>query len=297
MKKSLVMKQRFGVIFGLCLLGIGTTQAMADSTVDRIRQTGVIRIGFRSSAIPFSYLLPGQTVPVGYAIDICNHVAQNLRKELKLPKIDVQYVLSDGQERFNALKQNRTDMECGNTTNSRERREKLGFAFSIPYYIAGTRLLVHADSGIRDTYGLRGKVVAVAKGATGTAQLRAEDSNRSLSLRYVEIETRAQAFDLLEREKIDAFAQDDTVLYSARSTSKNPGKYAIVGNFLTIEPLAIMFRGTDTELKRYADVAITELMEKGEFKGMYSRWFERPIPPAQVNLDMPMNFLIRPRTP
>lgn len=290
---SRVFNQRCRRAAVLCVLAMAATHAMAETTLDRIRQTGVIKVAFRSSAIPFSYLLPGQKVPVGYAIDICNHVVQSLRKELKLPKLDVQYVQADGKERFDAIHQNRADMECGNTTNSRERREKLGFAFSIPYYITGTRLLVNADSGIRDTYGLRNKAVAVAKGATGTAQLRAEDRNRSLNLRYVEIDTRAQAFDLLEHGKIDAFVQDDTVLYSVRSTAKEPKKYAVVGNFLTIEPLAIMFRGTDTDLKRYADAAMTALIEKGEFKTIYSQWFERPIPPANVNLDIPMNFLMR----
>lgn len=268
--------------------------ASADEAVlDRIRESETIRIGFRSSAVPFSYLLPGSAKPVGFAIDLCERIAAGVQRELKLVRLDVQYVQADGQERFDALKQGRIDMECGNTTNSRERREKLGFAFSIPYHITGTRFLVRTDSAIHDALDLRGRVVAVAKNATGTTQLKKEAQTRSLNLRYEEVETRTQAFELLKQAKVDAFVQDDIVLYNVRSTAPVPSDYRIFGNFMTIEPLAVMFRGEDTGLKRMADRQIRSLMESGEFRAIYRKWFEQPIPPNNARLDMPMNFLMQ----
>jgi glutamate/aspartate transport system substrate-binding protein len=280
-----------GAWIGLCIFVSNATAA--DTTMSRVRESGAIRIGFRGSAVPFSYLLPNAKKPIGFGIEICERIAASLQRELKLPKLDIQYVQVDGQNRFQSLKDNKIDMECGNTTNSRERREKLGFAFSVPYYVTGTRYLVRADSGIHDTSDLRGRTIAVAKGATGTTQIKKEDHTRSLNLKYEEIETRAQAFDLLKQHKIDAFAQDDIVLYNVRSSANNPSDYKIVGNFITIEPLAIMFRGEDTDLKKFADLQMTMLMESGEFKAIYAKWFERPIPPNNVSLDMPMNFMMK----
>lgn len=268
--------------------------ASADEAVlDKIRETGTIRVGFRSSAVPFSYVLPDSKKPIGFAIDICERIAAGVQQELKLSRLAVQYVQADGQERFDALKQGRIDMECGNTTSSRERREKLGFAFSIPYHITGTRFLVRTDSSIHNALDLRGRAVAVAKNATGTAQLKKEAQTRSLNLRYEEVETRAQAFELLKQGKVDAFVQDDIVLYNVRAIAPVPSDYHIFGNFLTIEPLAVMFRGEDAGLKRIADRQLRSLMESGEFKAIYRKWFEQPIPPNNARLDMPMNFLMQ----
>ncbi len=281
----------------LCLLtGLCSAPPLAkasESTLQKLRAGGELRIGYRSSAVPFSYLVPGTETPIGYAVEICQRIAVKLQQELKLPRMEIKFVQADGQNRFDALKQDKIDLECGNTTNTRERREKLGFAFSIPYFITGTRLLVHSASKIHDTGDLRERAVAVVKNTTGTAQLRKEDENRSLRLRYIEISNRAEAFELLEAQKVDAFLQDDVVLYSLRSSAGRPSNYAIVNKFLTIEPLAIMFRAEDAELKKFADLQIAGMISNGEFAALYSKWFEKPIPPKHLNFDMPMNYLMR----
>ena len=289
--RSMLQAASLSLVIGICSM---PPAAQANQgTLQKLRAGGELRIGYRSGAVPFSYVAPGVDTPTGYAIEICQRIAGKLQQELKLSKLDVKYVQADGQDRFGALKQDKIDLECGNTTNTSERRDKLGFAFSIPYFITGTRLLVHSDSKIQGTGDLRARTVAVVKNATGTAQLQKEDQNRSLGLRYVEIDTRAKAFELLEAQKVDAFLQDDVVLYNVRSTASTPTNYAIVNKFLTIEPLAIMFRAEDIELKKFADLQIAGMITSGEFAALYSKWFEKPIPPKNLSFDMPMNYLMR----
>ena len=290
---SAAMAQAALICLLMVLLVAPRLAGAAESTLQKLRAAGELRIGFRTSAVPFSYSVPGTAAPTGYAVELCQLIAGRLQQELKPARLEIKFVAADGQDRFDALKQGKIDLECGNTTNTRERRDKQGFAFSIPYFITGTRLLVHTSSNIQGAADLRGRAVAVIKNTTGAAQLQKEDQNRSLALRYVEIDTRAKAFELLQANKVDAFLQDDVVLYNVRSTAGAPKDYAIVNKFLTIEPLAIMFRSEDVELKRFADMQISRMIDSGEFSALYAKWFERPIPPKDLNFDMPMNYLMR----
>ena len=272
--------------------------AAIEPTLQRIRTSGVLNIGFRPGAVPFSYYRvvpdkPDNDDPIGYGVDVCQKIAQNIQRDLKLPKLKVQYVPVTPKERFDAIKQGKIDIECANTSNTRERREKIGVAFTIPYYITGAKVLVRSDLKVANLNDLTGRTVAIVKNTTATTMMQKQDSFRNLKLNYVEVENRKQATEFLETRKADAFVQDDIVLYNIRVSAANPASYEVIGDFLSIEPISIMLRAQDPEFKRMIDQQMVGMIQAGELQKLYKKWFENPIPPKGGNLNVPMSLLMR----
>lgn len=255
----------------------------------RIRQTGAIRIAHRESSVPFSFVADGK--PVGYAVDLCLKVADAVRGALKLPSLRVDWVPVTPASRIPAIVEGKADLECGSTTNNRERREQV--AFTIPHYIAGSRMLVKAASGINRWPDLRGKTVVSTTGTTPLATLRKMDESGALQLRLVEARDHAQAFAMVEGGKADAFVMDDVLLYGLRANAAHPDDYRVTGDLLTIEPYAIMLSRHDTAFKQLADKTLVASIYDQDTQRLYRKWFQAPIPPRGTRLDIPMSYLLR----
>jgi glutamate/aspartate transport system substrate-binding protein len=193
--------------------------------------------------------------------------------------------------RISTIAEGKAEMECGSTTNTRERREKV--AFTIPHYIAGSRMIVKTSSGIRKWDDLRGKTVVSTKGTTNITELRKVNDARVLGMNIIEAKDHGEAFAMVEAGKADAFAMDDVLLYGFRANAKSPADYAVVGDLLTIEPYAIMLSKDDVEFKRMVDRAMTNIILDYDAEKLYKKWFLQPIPPNSAKLDIPMNFLLR----
>ena len=268
----------------------GAALASTSPVLDRIRDTGTIRLAHRESSVPFSYF-DADKKPVGYALDLCLRVVDKLRTELKRPDLKVQYVAVTSSTRISTIAEGKAEMECGSTTNTRERREKV--AFTIPHYIAGSRMIVKTSSGIRKWDDLRGKTVVSTKGTTNITELRKVNDARVLGMNIIEAKDHGEAFAMVEAGKADAFAMDDVLLYGFRANAKSPADYAVVGDLLTIEPYAIMLSKDDVEFKRMVDRAMTNIILDYDAEKLYKKWFLQPIPPNSAKLDIPMNFLLR----
>jgi len=274
----------------LSILAPGAALATSTPVLDRIRDTGAVRVAYRESSVPFSFYDTDKK-PVGYAMDLCLRVVDKLRTDLKRPDLKVQYVMVTPSTRMPAIMEGKADLECGSTTNNRERREKV--AFTIPHYIAGSRMIVKTSSGIRKWDDLRGKTVVTTKGTTSVAELRKVNDARVLGMTILEAKDHAEAFAMVESGKADAFAMDDVLLYGFRANTKNPSDYSVVGDMLTVEPYAIMLSKDDTEFKRLVDRAMTNIILDYDADKLYKKWFQQPIPPHGAKLDIPMNFLLR----
>ncbi|CAJ0884386.1 Glutamate/aspartate import solute-binding protein [Ralstonia sp. LMG 32965] len=268
----------------------GTVLASSTPVLDRIRDTGAVRVAYRESSVPFSFY-DADKKPVGYAMDLCLRVVDKLRADLKRPDLKVQYVMVTPSTRMPAIMEGKADLECGSTTNNRERREKV--AFTIPHYIAGIRMLVKTSSGIRKWDDLRGKTVVTTKGTTSVAELRKMNDVRVLNMTFLEAKDHAESFAMVETGKADAFAMDDVLLYGFRANTKTPSDYAVVGDMLTVEPYAIMLSKDDPEFKRLVDRAMTNIILDYDAEKLYKKWFQQPIPPRSAKLDIPMSFLLR----
>ncbi|HTD06755.1 amino acid ABC transporter substrate-binding protein [Undibacterium sp.] len=273
-----------------CLLGISTTLSYSADTLAHIKSTQSITIAHREKSLPFSYLSENQK-PVGYAVDICLKIVDAVKKELKLPQLNVNYLLVNPSTRMSAIVDGKADIECGSTTNNAERRKQV--AFTIPYFFATARMLVRTDSGIKNWTDLKDKKVVTTKGTTSVKLLNDRDKVRALDLKLLEANDHDASFRMVESFSADAFVMDDVLLYGLRANTKDPGKFAIVGDGLSTEPYALMVRKDDSAFKALADKEIARMMNDGEFIKLYDKWFRSPISPNGANLNMPMGFLLR----
>jgi len=284
------MKNPSLVLPTLALLLAAANAAQAGPVVDRIRQSGRLVIAHRESSVPLSYLDQNKK-PVGYAVDLCLRLADTVKKKLNLPKLEIAYLSVNGATRIPAIAEGKADLECGSTTNNAERRQKV--AFTIPHYITGARYLVRADSPIAELKDFEHKKLASTKGTTPLKAIDQANREHMLGISVVEAPDHEKAVEMLEKGEVDGFAMDDVLLYGLKSERADPNKLKVVGKFLTIEPLAIMLSKDDPEFKRMVDDEMRRLITSREAYAIYDKWFTQPIPPRNVSLNMPMNYLLR----
>lgn len=277
----------------ICIFALTALTASAidaSETLDRIREKHKIVVAHRVFSVPFSYL-DAEGHPIGYAIDICANIVEAVRRELKLSKLDVEYLAITPGSRMTAIMDGKADLECGSTTNTAERRRQVDF--SIPYFIASARAAVRRNSGIRNWPDLKGRKIVTTKGTTNAKTLTERNNIRSLNLSILEVDDHARGLLMVERGEADAFAMDDVLLYGLIASSSRPSDFAVIGEPLSIEPYAVMLRRGDAEFKQIVNGEIARLMNDGAIRTIYDKWFTHPIPPHGTNLNMPMGALLR----
>jgi glutamate/aspartate transport system substrate-binding protein len=258
--------------------------AATPDTLDKIRQTHQITLGTRDAARPFSYL-DEQKNPVGYSVDLCMKAVEQIRKELKIADLKVNTVTVSGAERIPKLLDGTIDLECGSTTNTKLRQEKVDFSYTI--FIAGMKIATRAGSGITQPSTLAGKTIALSKGTTSEKLFTQLHDSEIHSMKLQLFPNNTEAMKALLAGKVEAFAQDDVLLAGLLSAQGGSGKFAVVGDYLSIEPYAIMMRKGDTRLRSVVDKALTTLYSSGEINAIYKRWF------ATERMKLPMSGLLR----
>ena len=262
-----------------------TTVAPFSGTLQKIFERGLMRIGHRENSPPFAFL-DAQRRPIGYSLDICEvvveEVAQHLRKS-----IQVQYVPVTPANRFEMVRDGSVDLECGSTTASAQRRQLVDFSPTI--FVTGTKLLVRARQ--------RHPLAARPAGQDGGADERhhssrrdTEDRRSGRSSRSVSSSPRDhdQSVQALAAGKADAFANDDVQLYGTIASRGAASDYRVVGDFLTYADYALMFRRDDAEFAEVVRQAFDRMASSGEILAIYRKWFQRPLP-SGASLDLPMS--------
>lgn len=281
------------VSLAIALLGSSTlvpSTAWAADTLTKIRDTRSIIIANRDASVPFSYLDENKK-PIGYSIDLCNRIVEGIRRELKLPQLNITYLSVTPSTRIPAIVDGKADLECGSTTNNADRRKQV--AFTIPHFVAAARMVVRTDSGIKNWADLKGKVVVTTKGTTTVKLLNDRDKVRALGLNLKEGKDHNDSFAMVERDEAQAFPMDDVLLFGLRANSKDPALFSVVGDQLSAEPYAIMMRRDDPAFKAMVDKEMARIINEGELAKLYDKWFQNPIPPKNVNMNMPMGYLLR----
>lgn len=259
--------------------------AMAD-TLQKIKDTGTITIGHRESSIPFSYL-DGNQKPVGYSMDLCNKIVEEVKKELKMPALVTKLTPVTSQTRIPLMTNGTIDLECGSTTNSLERQKQV--AFGVTTFVSPVRMVVKADSGIKTLDDLNGKAVATTTGTTSDRYIKQNEKGHNIDVKNVYGKDHAESFLMVETGRAAAFVMDEVLLAGFVANAKNPKDFAIVGPALSTEPYGIMLRKDDPQFKALVDKTLTGLMKSGEINKIYAKWFTSAIPPKNVNLNLPMN--------
>ena len=239
-------------------------------TLKRIRETNTILIGVRESSVPFSFI-DAQKQPQGYSVDLCARVADAVKVELKLPKLDVRFIPVTSANRIPALLEGKIDLECGSTTNTRDRQKQVAFAYTT--FVAGIKMLAKKASNVNSVEDLRGKNIVVTKGTTSEKMMKAMNDERLLKMNIIETPDHGESFKAVDEGKAIAFPMDDVLLYGLISKSKKPDDFAVVGKYLSVEPYAIMMRKDEPGFEKIVNRALIDLFQSGEIRRLYAKWF------------------------
>lgn len=284
------MKTLFKWPLALCLGGLicgAAAHAQEGDTLRKIKESGVVRIGSRDSSIPFSYVAKGGTDPIGFSNDICLRVVDAIKTRLGLPALRIEYTTLTSLNRIPLMQNGTVDLDCATTTNSMARQQQVAFAPS--HFVAGITVAVKKDSGIHSLSELRGKSVATVAGSTSIQLLRAYKRAENVEVQEITGKDTADAFLLLASGRAAAYVLDDVQLAGLIATAPNPDDFRMLRDVvLRQEPYGIMYRKDDPGFQAVVDDAVIQLMKSGEMERLYARWFTRPIPPSNVNLNFPM---------
>ena len=285
------MNTRHALLASLTLATLAAPALAQDTgTLKKVKDNGSITLGIRESSDPLSYLDDKQQ-PVGYHIDICNRIVDAVKAKLKLPALKVAHQPVTSQNRIPLVGNGTVDLECGSTTNNEARQKQVAFAPTT--FVTNVRMAVKKSSGITSPGQLGGKPVATTTGTTSVQLMRAHEKGKGIDFKEVYGKDHADSFLMLETDRAVAFVMDDNLLAGRIASAKNPADYAVVGEVLSIEPIAIMFRRDDPEFKKLVDETVTGMMKSGEVEKLYARWFMSPIPPKNVNLNFPMSEALK----
>ena len=254
-------------------------------TLKRVKDTGVVRIGYRENSLPFSFLDEARR-PVGYSIDLCLAIVEDVADELGAEELRVAYRPVTPENRFSLVQSGEVDLECGSTTANLERRKLV--AFSPNVFITGTKLLVARDSPVRSIRDLKGKTVAVTRGTTNAAAVQSFSDKHRLGITLVTAADHQEAFDLFAAGKADALANDEVLLYSLVAGTRTRARFRITGDFVSYDPYAIAYRRDDAPFAAVVERTFRRLSETREIAWIYDKWFTRRLQ-SGIRLDLPMS--------
>ncbi len=263
---------------------VAAQPARAVDTLTKIKESGSVTMGVRESSGALSYTL-GDGKYVGFHIEICHHVLADIQKKLGLAKLEIKYQPVTSQNRIPLVENGTVDIECGSTTNSAARQKDA--AFAVTTYVEEVRIAVKANSGITSIAQLNGKTVATTTGTTSVQLLRKNERAKGIDFKELFGKDHADSFLLLESGRADAFVMDGQILAGNIAKAKHPADFKIVGEPLSVEPIAIMLRKDDPAFKKAVDDSIIAMMKSGEIAKLYDKWFMQPIPPANTPVGLP----------
>jgi glutamate/aspartate transport system substrate-binding protein len=255
-------------------------------TLKKISSSGVVTIGYREASFPFSYIRDDRP-PLGYSIDLCLGIVDEIKRELGGISISVAYRLVTSDTRLDAVQSGEVDLECGSTTRNKERQKYV--AFSPVIFVAGTKLLVRRSSGIASYQDLSGKTLVVTSGTTNAVAMYQLNDKYKLGITIMEGDDHQQSLDMFISGKAVAFATDDVLLQGFVSAYKAGATLAVVGDYITYEPYAIMFRKDDPAMAEAVARAFATMARTGLLLSTYRKWFLQPTPTGEF-LNMPLSL-------
>ena len=282
MKKSMLVN---ALALAGALVATGAAQAQSD-TLKTIKDSGSVTMGVRESSGALAFTL-GDGKYTGFHYDVCQQILADVQRQLGLAKLEIKYQPVTSQNRIPLVQNGTVDIECGSTTNNATRQKDV--AFAITTYVEEVRIAVKAGSGITSIGQLAGKTVATTTGTTSVQTLRKHERANNVDFKEVFGKDHADSFLLLESGRADAFVMDGQILAGNISKAKNPADFKIVGEVLSVEPIAIMFRKDDPAFKKAVDDSIKAQIASGDLARTYDKWFMQPIPPSNTRVGLPLS--------
>lgn len=266
-------------------LAAGSAFAQANDTLAKIKSSGSVTLGVRESS-GLGYTL-GNGKYVGFHTEMGENILHDIQKTLGLAKLDIKYQPVTSQNRIPLVQNGTVDIECGSTTNNQARQKDAAFAYTT--YVEEVRIATRANSGITGIKDLNGKTIVTTTGTTSVQTLRKNKRADGLTFKEVMGKDHADSFLMLETGRADAFIMDGSILAANISKSKSPADYKIVGEVLSVEPIACMLRKDDPAFKKAVDDSIVRQIKDGSLAKLYDKWFMQPIPPNNVKIGLPLS--------
>jgi glutamate/aspartate transport system substrate-binding protein len=258
--------------------------AHAEDTLKKIKDSGVITEGVRESSGALAFTL-GDGKYTGFHYDVCARIIADIQKQLGLAKLETKYQPVTSQNRIPLVQNGTVDLECGSTTNNATRQKDVAFAPTL--YVEEVRIATKKSTGIKGIADLNGKTVATTTGTTSVQLLRKNKRAAGMDFKELNGKDHSDSFLLLESGRADAFVMDGQILAGLISKAKVPADFAIVGEPLSVEPIAIMYRKDDPAFKKAVDDSVRNLAKSGEVAKLYDKWFMQPIPPGNTRVNLP----------
>jgi len=272
----------------LALLAFAAAPVLAQDsgTLKKIKDSGTITIGYRDASIPFSYL-NDQQQPIGYAMDICGKIVDAVKTKLNMPNLKVALNPVTSSTRIPLMANGTIDLECGSTTNNAERKKQVDFGMT--YFVIKYRYVAKKSANMNTIDDLKGQTVVSTAGTTDIKALNELNSAKNMGMNILSANDHPAAFLMVETGRAKAFLMDDILLAGLVANSKNPSEFHISSESLGVEPYSLMLRRDDPEFKKLVDDTMTKLFKSGEIEKIYNKWFMSPIPPKNINLNVPIS--------
>jgi glutamate/aspartate transport system substrate-binding protein len=264
------MTQWLSALFYLgCLTGLAWGQP-TQGTLEKIKSTNAITMGYREASLPFSYVGDDRK-PVGYTVDLCARVAVGIQQQLGLNDLQIKWMPVTPVNRMAMVVNGTIDLECGSTTNTLSRQEQVDFSHMI--FVDGGSLLVSTASGIKGLSDLTGKRVAVIPGTTTETVLAEALQKADVKAELIRVREHSDGIAALENGTADAYASDRVILIGLALTSKDPTKLALAEEYLSYEPYGLMLWRGDTDFRLAVNRVLSRLYRSGQIYPIYERWF------------------------
>jgi ABC-type amino acid transport substrate-binding protein len=270
------------LLAGCASTGAGTAPAPT-TTLDKIKATKTILLGYRDSSVPFSFADQNRA-PAGYQVDLCRHVVEDLRRDLKLPDLEPRWVPVTVESRMGAVTSGAIDIECGSTTNTLSRQEQVDF--SLTTFVTGASLLALSGRDIGELGGVRIAVIpgtttdqiikeAIARGGAGASQAQ-----------LLAVKDHAEGLLALVNRTADVYATDRAILIGLVLSTPEPQRFALLDRFLSYEPYALMVRRGDPAFRLAVNRSLARLYRSGDIMAVYHKWFGQWGPPSPLTVGM-----------
>ncbi len=267
-------------------LACGSAWSQANDTLAKIKATGAVTMGVRESSGALAYTL-GDGKYVGFHTEMAERILLDIRRQLGLSQLEIKRQVITSQNRVPLVTNGTVDLECGSTTNNRARQKDV--AFAVTTYVEEVRIATKANSNISSIKDLAGKTVATTTGTTSVQTLRKHERGQGVDFKEIMGKDHADSFLLLETGRADAFVMDGQILAGNIARAKNPADFKIVGEVLSVEPIACMMRKDDPAFKKAVDDSIKRQIKDGSLAKLYDKWFMHPIPPSNTKIGLPLS--------
>jgi len=267
-KEKNIMRGKLAIISLIVFFSSPLFAQELTGTLQQIKKSGQIRIGYRASQPPMSFLGKDGN-PTGYSIDLCKDIVAEVETKIGAD-VKVEYVPVTAEGRFKALRDNKIDILCGSTTKTLSRSELVEFTELT--FVTGASLMTLRSNKQPDSTGFAGKKIGVVKDTTTAAALKKLIQETSTDAKIVLFNSTKNGIDALRKKKIDAFSSDQIVLIGIISKAHDPMNFVIDPNVFSFEPFALVVRQNDSDFRLVANRVISDLCRSKKIIPIYNKW-------------------------